>query len=214
MRAVTTVLMSPSRCGGASQAVTMTPKNGQKRSSTGRAAPAVPPFLRKPPAVAPRGATKQIPAGIKTTMSAPAVWPVSGPEKPRRNNVRTSAPDVRKGTTNAAAAGPWGARSVLPESPLLRELKMPPSPPAAVQRRAVQRRTEGVPAPTRAPRATPGVLRNRPWPRTAPPHSRPPWAGGEYRGVLPGESGRPCRPRHGRGWRGVRRPLLQSRAQW
>ena len=167
MTAVTTVLMSPSRCGGASQAVTMTPKNGPKRSSTGRAAPAVPPFLRKPPAVARQTVIRAIQAGSKT-MSAPAAWLVSALEKPGMSDVPTLAPDGRIETNNAAAAVPWGGLSVLPANALLQEPRMPPSPPAAVQRRAVPRRTGDAPALTRVPRATPGDLPNRPLPQTGP----------------------------------------------
>ena len=167
MTAVTTVLISPSRCGGAFQAVTMTPKNGLKRSSTGRAAPAVPLFLRKPPAVAPRTVIKAIPAGSKTT-SAPAAWLAFAPAKPGMKDVPTLAPDVRIEMNNAAAAVPWGALSVLPANALLQEPRMPPSPQAAVQRRVVPHRTGDAPAPTLTPRATPGDLPNRPLPRTGP----------------------------------------------
>ena len=167
MTAVTTVLMSPSRCGGASQAVTMTPKNGRKRTSTDRAAPAVPPFLRKPPAVAPQTVIRAIPAGNKTK-SAPAAWLAFVPEKPGMNDAPTLAPDGRIETNNAAAAVPWGGLSVLPANALLQEPRMPPLPPAAVQRRAVRPRTGDAPAPTRTPRATPGDLQNRPLPRTDP----------------------------------------------
>ena len=167
MTAVTTVLMSTSRVGGASQAATMTPKNGLKRSSTGRAAPAAPPFLRKPPAVDRQTVIRAIPAGTKTT-SAPAAWLASAPAKPGMNDAPTLAPDGRIETNNAAAAVPWGGLSVLPANALLQEPRMPPSPPAAVQRRAVRPRTGEAPAPTRTPRATPGDLPNRPLPRTDP----------------------------------------------
>ena len=170
MTAVTTVLMSPSRCGGASQAVKMTPKNGLKRSSTGRAAPAVPPFLRKPPAVARRTVIRAIPAGPKTT-SAPAAWLDSVPAKPGMSDVPTLAPDGRIERNNAVAAVPcvpWGGLSVLQAHPLPQEPRMPPSPPAAVQRRAVRPRTGDAPEPTRTSRATPGDPLSRPWRRTGP----------------------------------------------
>ena len=167
MTADTTVLMSPSRCGGASQAVTMTPKNVLKRSSTGRAAPAVPPFLRKPPAVAPQTVIKAIPTGTKTT-SAPAAWLASVPAKPGMSDVLTLAPGERIERNNAVAAVPWGGLSVLPANALLQEPRMPPLPPAAVQRRAVRPRTGDAPAPTRTPRATPGDLPNHLLPRTVP----------------------------------------------
>ena len=167
MTAVTTVLMSPSRCGGASQAVTMTPKNGRKRSSTDRTAPAVPPFLRKPPVVAQQTVIRAIPAGTKTT-SAPAAWLASAPAKPGKSNVLTLAPGERIERNNAAAAVPWGGLSVLQANALLQEPRMPPSPPAAVQRRAVRPRTGDAPAPTRTPRATPGDPLSRPWRRTGP----------------------------------------------
>ena len=167
MTAVTTVLMSPSRCGGASQAVTMTPRNGLKRSFTGRAAPAALPFLRKPPAVARQTAIRAIPAGTKTT-SAPAAWLASAPAKPGMNDAPTLAPGERIERNNDVAAGPWGALSVLPANALLQEPRMPPSPQAAVQRRVVPHRTGDAPALTRTPRATPGDLVNRQSPRTGP----------------------------------------------
>ena len=138
-----------------------------KRSSTGRAAPAVPPFLRKPPAVAPQTVIKAIPAGTKTT-SAPAAWLASVPAKPGMSDVPTLAPDGRIERNNAVAAVPWGGLSVLPANALLQEPRMPPSPPAAVQRRAVRPRTGDAPAPTRTPRATPGDPLSRPWRRTGP----------------------------------------------
>ena len=185
MTAVTTVLMSPSRCGDVSQAVTMTPKNSLKRSFTGRAAPAVPPFLRKLPAVAPQTVIRAIPAGTKTTR-APAAWLASVPGKPRMNDGPTSAPDERIERSNAAAAVPWGALSVLPAHPLPQEPKMPPSPPAAVQRRAVRPGTRDAPAPTRVPRATPGDLPNRPLPRTGRAATANPPAA---HGLLPADRG-------------------------
>ena len=167
MTAVMTVLMSPGRCGDASRAVTVTPKNGLERSSTGRAAPAVPPFLRKPPAVAPQTVIREIPAGNKTT-SAPDAWLASVPEKPGMNDVPTLAPDAQNEKNNAAAAVPWGGLSVLPAHPLRQEPKMSPLPPAAVQRRAVRPRTRDAPAPTRVPRPTTGDLPSRPLPQTGP----------------------------------------------
>ena len=167
MTAVTTVLMNPSRCDAASPAETMRSKTGPKRSSTGHAAPAVPPFLRKPPVVAPQDLIKAIPAGSKTT-NAPVAWLASAPEKPGMNDVPTSAPDGRIETNNAAAAVRWGGLSVLPANPLPQEQRMPPSPPAAVQRRAVRYRTGDAQAPIPVPRATPGDPRNSHWPRTGP----------------------------------------------
>lgn len=177
MTAATTALMNPNRCGGASPAATTTPKAGPRRSSTGRAAPAVPPSLKKQPAGAPQDATKLSPAGIKTTTSAPVAWLASGLGKLGMSDVPTLAPDERNGTTNAAAAGPLDAQSVLLANPHVQVLKMPLSAPAAVQRQ-----TEAAPAPPRAPRATPGVPPNRHWPPTAPAatanppaaHARPP----------------------------------------
>lgn len=162
MTAVTTVLMNPSRCCGASPAATMTPKTGLKKSSTGRDAPAVPPFLKKPPAVAPQTVIKAVPAGSKTT-SAPTAWLASAPAKPGMSHVPTLAPGERIERNNAAAAGPWGGLSVLPAHPPLQEPRMPPSPPAGVRPR-----TGDAPAPTRVPRATPGDPLKRPWPRTGP----------------------------------------------
>ena len=167
MRAVTTVLMSPSRCGGASQAVTMTPKNVLKRSSTGRDAPAVPPFLRKQPAVAPQTMIKVIPAGNKTT-SAPAAWLASELAKPGMSDVSTLAPGEPIERSNAVAAVQWGGPSVLPVHPPPQGPRMQPSRPAAVQRRAVRPRTGDAPASTRVPQATPGDPLSRPWPRSGP----------------------------------------------
>ena len=167
MTAVTTVLMNLNQCDAASPAAMMTLKTGPKKSSTGRVAPAVPPFLRKPPAVAPQDLIKAIPAGSKT-MNAPAAWLASAPAKPRMNDAPTLAPEGRIETNNAAAAVRWGALSVLPANPLPQEQKMPPSPPAAFQRRAVRLRTGGAPAPMRVPRVTPDDPRNRHWLRTGP----------------------------------------------
>ena len=168
MTAATTALMNPNPCGDASPAGTMTPKSGPRRSFTGRAAPAVPLSQKQQPADAPQDATKPSRAGIKTTMSAPAAWPVSGLEKPGMSDVPTLDPDGQSGTTNAAAVAPWGGLSVLPAHPPLQEQRMQPLPPAAVQRRAVRPRPGNAPAPTRAPRATPGVPPKRHSPPTAP----------------------------------------------
>ena len=165
MTAVTTVLMDPSHCGVAFQAVTMKPKNGLKSSSTGRAGLAVQQFLRKQPAVAQQTVIKEIPAGNKTT-SAPAAWLASALAKSGMNNAPTLAPDGRIERNNVAAAVPWGGLSVLPANAPHQEQKMPPSPPAAVQHRGVRPRTGDAPAPTRVQPATPGDPLNRPWPRT------------------------------------------------
>jgi hypothetical protein len=90
------------------------------------------------------------------------------PGKPAMNDVPTLAPDGRIERNNAAAAVPWGGLSVLPANALPQEPRMPPSPQAAVQHRAVRPRTGDAPAPTRVPQATPGDLSNRPWRRTGP----------------------------------------------
>ena len=177
MTAATTVLMNRNRCGVASPAAMMTPKIDQKKSSTVRAAPAVQPSLKKPPAVAPQGATKPIRAGIKTTTNAPAAWRASGPAKPRVSVVPTLDRDVRNGMTSAAAVAPRGDLSVLRANPHHPVLKMRLSAPAAVQRR-----TGDAPARMQAPRATPDVPPNRHWPRTAPAATaNPPAAHGRPR---------------------------------
>ena len=182
----TTVSMNPSRCGGVSPAATTTLKSDLKRSSTVRAAPAVPRSQRRRQAGAPPDATKLMPTGTKTT-SVPAAWLASGPGKPGKSVGPTSAPDAASGTINAAAAAPWDGLSALQENPPHPQLKTLLSPPAAIQRQTVQRQTaqhpaEDAPAPIRAPQATPDVRPKRPWRRIAPTataslpaaHGRPP----------------------------------------